>query len=134
MNIPRAQVLHESLVGIANGLPYTHLPTLTVSMVSLLMLFLLPKWQRTKKVPAPLLVVTFMIIVFAAWMLSTHDSGAVTDAETGAVKFLTDMGIALVGYIPSDFPTPRMPQLTMQRAVGLLSTAVSVTFVGFIER
>jgi hypothetical protein len=127
--VPRSQVLQDYVVGIARALPATHLPTLAVGAVSLLLLYGLARWRATKRIPAPLSVVVIMLVAFAVIMTATKDSGDA--AGDGACA--TRSGVALVGAIPSAFPTWAWPSLPVPLLIQLLPTAVSVTFVGFIE-
>jgi SulP family sulfate permease len=129
VSMPRSQVLQDYVVAIARALPATHGPTVAVSLVALLLLHVLGTWRVTKRVPAPLSVVLIMLLGFALAMTASKDDGVAL--APGA--YATRTGIALVGDIPSAFPTWSLPSLRWSQLPQMLSTAVSVTFVGFIE-
>jgi SulP family sulfate permease len=127
--LPRSQVLQDYLVSLFPAIPRIHFPSFATGLAALCLLIYLPKFKHTKRIPAPLIVVVFMIVIFSIVMTAGDDAGLAADGS-----FATRAGIGLVGTIPSDFPTLRIPTLRADRFMELLSTAISVTFVGFIER
>jgi SulP family sulfate permease len=127
-NVPRSQVFQGYVVGIVNALPRTDAATLITGLICIALLHFLPTVKRLKKIPGALLVVILSIICFAVSMSITGDTGI----KDGSSTVATRAGIALVGPVPSAFPMPQFPSLG--RFFELIPAAVSVSFVGYIER
>ena len=126
--------LLESIINIAKAVPDTHWPSALFGGVCLVALVLLPRWKYTQRLPAPLIVVFVSIAVMATWMLSMDDRGEMTG---GAL--LSEAGLQVVGEVPSDLPSPQlylpgvMSSLSWSDVVTLLPSAITITFVSFIQ-
>ena len=143
-DIPRAQVLVDYAAGIVRAIPHTHWPTAVVSAVSLVLLLALQRAPWSKSLPVPLQVTAISIVVFLGWMKGTGVSGTVTVpsalhpdwANSTVTRYEGPSGIQLVGEIPESFPPfklPRLPVKEVDRFLALFTTALTVSFVGFIE-
>lgn len=78
-------------------------------------------------------VVTLAITVFATWhaVAHAHVYGA-GDPPPGGV-YRNPAGIALVGYVPSSAPLPRLPGIPQANLPQLFATTFGVILVGFME-
>lgn len=108
----RSNQLHTLLAGIAEVMPDTNLPTLTVGLGSTLALVGLKRWAP--RVPAALVVVVTSILT--SWLIGF---------ET--------MGIKVVGVIPEGLPSFALPSWSMADAQQLLPTALTLSLVAFME-
>lgn len=124
-DVPRSQVIYEYVPSIADALPRTHAATLVTGAAAILLLWRLPKFAYSKKLPAPLQVVTGFIVLFAIWwaVAGGDDSASARNA----------IGVRLIGHVPAGFPTFRLPAMRREDLPSLMTTAVTVSFVGFIE-
>ena len=93
-------------------LSQAHAPTLTVSILVLLFLFIIQ--ARFPQAPGPLLAVLL---------------------ATLAVKVfeLDQMGVAVVGDIPAGLPQLTMPQLSMDQLLPLVAAAIGIAVVGYSD-
>lgn len=93
-------------------LPSVQWPTVAVTGVTLLMLFLLPFLSR--KIPVALVCV--VVITFMAFALD-----------------LPSMGVAVLGELPRGFPTLALPQLSLDVVQTLVFGALGVAFVAYSD-
>jgi MFS superfamily sulfate permease-like transporter len=127
---PSVQVIHDHAVNIALALPRSHWPTVVTAAICIGLLVAWSKTRYATRLPAPLLLVVVAIVVFVSWMRATGDDGESALPSRGYANFA---GIRLIGKVPSAFPTPALPPLGRFPASQLLTTAVTVMFVGFVE-
>jgi high affinity sulfate transporter 1 len=98
---------------IARDLGMTHLPTLSVGLVSLVLLFLMHEY--TPKIPAAIIVVILAIVL-----------SAIFDFEA--------LGIHIVGEIPAGLPSLGLPQgVSLPDIFTLLPAAAAIALVAFAE-
>lgn len=109
---PRAATLHESLRGLIPQLPHIHVPTLTLSGLSLLALLALKRWAP--RLPGSLLVLA--LATTATYLLR-----------------LDEWGVRVVGHVPKALPHFALPTFDGQLAAQLLPTAAMIALVGFTE-
>lgn len=141
--VPRSQVIQDYVAGIVKAIPNTHLPTFGTSLAALFLLLAYPSivgriksnnrfLRLIKTTPPALINVVLFILIFLILMRSTGDSGIV-ETPSASVSYITRSGIALVGSVPASLPRPVIPKLTMELFTDLIPSALSITFVGFIE-
>jgi high affinity sulfate transporter 1 len=100
------------LVSLVGGLTQVHLPTLVLSLVALVLLFV--GARLAPRAPVPLVVVLLT-------------AGAVTLLGPAAA------GIATVGTVPAGFPVPSLPGLGLADYGGLVLPALGVAVVAFSD-
>lgn len=101
-------LVQEAALRIGETNPYT----LAIGLASIAALVGAKK--RAPRVPAALLVV--LVATVATWALG-----------------LAEKGVAIVGEVPGGFPAPSFPMLDPAAISGLLGTALTISFVGFME-
>lgn len=101
-------IVWESITRISEVNPITF----TIGITGILLLISLKKWLR--KVPAPLVVVVLSIVV--VYMLQ-----------------LQNLGVKIVGDVPSGMPSLSFPVITMESVMALLPIALTISFIAFME-
>ena len=102
----------DELLGFIGGLSQTHLPTLVVGVISLVIVIGLK--EVAPVVPGSLVAVGFGIA--AVWLFG-----------------LDQIGIAIVGPIQPGLPTFGLPSLALSDYLELMPSAIGVALVGFAE-
>lgn len=130
VSLPPTRQLHELLGELARALPQTRWPTVAIGAASVLLLlafqYLLPRvLARWKILPAalaqslpksgPIVVVIVGTAVVAAFHLGA------------------DHGVNIVGEIPSGLPKFALPALAASEFLPLISLALTVSFIGYLE-
>jgi SulP family sulfate permease len=111
-----AEHFHEKLWGQLTQLSQTHLPTLAIALLSLLIVIFSPKVAALKKVPGPLVA-----MVVATLLQSTlHLEGVAT------------IGTAF-GGVPQGLPWFALPDLSVQQVLSLIGPAFTIAMLGAIE-
>ena len=93
-------------------LSLAHAPTLVLSVLVLVFLFILQ--QRFPNAPIPLIAVLFSTIAVAIWNLDTR-------------------GVAVVGTIPAGLPHFAFPQISLADINSLVASAVGISIVGYCD-
>ncbi|MDQ0256206.1 SulP family sulfate permease [Evansella vedderi] len=101
-------ILWESLIRISE----INLFTFTLGITSILTIILFKRYFPT--VPAPLVVVVLSILI--VYNLQLHQKG-----------------VNIVGDVPHGMPAISMPNISMELFFALLPTALTISFVGFME-
>lgn len=130
--IPRSQYFHDYVYSIAKSLPQLHWQTLLVGLSAVFALWSLSKWKHSRRLPPPLIVVAFYIILFVSILKGTKDVGEVA-TPGGGTTYQTQQGIRLIGFVPATFPSLTVPTFSGNAIGQILTTAVTVTFVGLLE-
>ena len=154
VNVERHAALYDTLAALGAAIPHTHWPTAVFASSATLLLLVLPRAPWNRVLPAPLLVTVLSIAFMALWMHyvdhidlfgpSASGSGGgggggggtnSTDYDDDAVvtDYSGPFGIQLIGPFPTSLPAPTLPTLPLARLPLLLTTALTVTLVGFIE-
>jgi len=108
-SMPKAPFF-ESIYLVIKNLPFTHLPTFLMALLTLGILLVLPR--ILPRLSAPLVAVAVGI-------------------AASALLNLGEAGLALVGEIPSGLPALRLPDLSL---VGQLGTgAIGIALMAFVE-
>ncbi|UCC50517.1 MAG: SulP family inorganic anion transporter [Anaerolineaceae bacterium] len=102
----------ERVVELARELPETHLFTLAVGLSALILAIFLER--RYKRIPAALIVMIYGIAVVSALNLG-------------------DLGVHVIGDIPSGLAPPKLPDLNLQAWLRLIPGALAITLVIFSE-
>lgn len=103
----------EKLVETLKGLPDANLTTLAVGVVSLALLFLLPR--LSKKIPAGL------VVLFGAIAVSS------------ALDLAGNYGVEVVGTLPGGLPSVSLPIVPLADYLGMVLPAIGVLLVVFSE-
>ena len=131
--IPRSQVIYTYIYDIARAVPAIHWQTFLTGFSAIALLYGVPKLKLRvfRIVPVPLVVVALYILVFGAWMTATGAAGTASAAAAAASTstWYSPGGVALVGFVPSNFPVFRFPTLNGNSVASLLATSVSVVSV-----
>jgi SulP family sulfate permease len=100
------------ILELITKLDQTHLPTLALGLVTILSLVMLKRF--TPKAPGPLVVVIGAIISFSIFQLA-------------------ELGISVVGQIPSGLPMPQIPQVSLADLRTLLPAALAMSVLIFSD-
>ncbi|MCA9568204.1 MAG: sulfate permease [Myxococcales bacterium] len=112
VKIPRSHHVHEILLHAIEKAGDTNLVTLGISLASMATLVALKRFAP--RFPRFLLVVAGGAL--AVWGLGLHE-----------------MGVSIVGDVPSGLPSPALPALELGSIQALLPTAITIALVGFME-
>lgn len=102
----------DTLVGLVPVVDTTNLPTLAVGLGAVAALVLLRRYLPA--VPGPLVVIAGALLV-------------VTLAD------LQDVGVAVLGEVPSGLPTPDLPTWDMALVRDLLPAALAIALISYVE-
>lgn len=97
---------------ILAALDHTHVPTLIMGLLALSLLFLIKKFLPK----APAILIAVVITTILAWYF----------------KF-ESLGGAVVGSIPQGLPGFKLPDTTWSEASTLISSAITIALIGFME-
>jgi len=111
INIPRGKV-HEIIINVVQNFNQINLPTLILGLIAIAILLAIKQFK--KRIPAPLIVVAIGIV--SVYALN-----------------LTDVGVKIVGEVPSGFPLFGIPSIDLLSLKALLPIAVTISFVSFME-
>jgi SulP family sulfate permease len=118
LGLPQAEGghFHQKLLHQLRSLTDTHLPTLCLSLLSLMLVWFAPKLRWLARVPGPL---TAMLVVslLQAWL---HLPGVATIGST-------------FGGIPTGLPTFTLPEVSVPQMIPLLGPAFTIAMLGAIE-
>jgi SulP family sulfate permease len=109
---PRTESFVETVEGVIERLGETSATTLAIGAVSLVTLFAIKRWA--KRFPGALVVVVGSILAVELFNLESE-------------------GVTVVGNIPDSLPMLALPSLDAGLIRNLLTTAVVITIVGFME-
>ncbi len=111
-----AEHFHEKLWGQLTLLSQTHLPTLALALLSLLIVIFSPKVAALKKIPGPLVA----MIVATLLQSTLHLQGVAT------------IGTAF-GGVPQGLPAFALPDLSLSQVLSLIGPAFTIAMLGAIE-
>lgn len=107
---------HEKLIFLLQAIPNSHMATMGLGVLSLLIILILPRIPIIKRIPAPIVA-----------MLVATALQAYFDFE----------GVATIGSafggIPQGFQLPSLPAITWDRIVTLIGPAFTIAMLGAIE-
>ena len=103
----------EKLLGIIKELPQANWVAFAVGALALVLLFLLPRWN--KKIPAGL------VVLFGAIALSV------------ALDLNGNYGVEIVGTLPQGLPTLAFPQVPFTTYLAMILPAMGVLLVAYSE-
>jgi SulP family sulfate permease len=106
----QSSAFFRNILAVAEQIPFTHLPTLLLSVLMFALLFGLKRF--VPRAPAPLIAVA---------------------AGIGAAAFfgLQEAGIALAGRVPAGIPAPALPDLSLAQA--MWPGALGIALMSFTE-
>jgi len=111
-----AEHFHEKLWSQLTLLSQTHLPTLAIALLSLLIVIFSPKVSALKKIPGPLVA----MIVATLLQSTLHLQGVAT------------IGTAF-GGVPQGLPVFALPDLSVSQVLSLIGPAFTIAMLGAIE-
>ncbi|MBI5330429.1 MAG: SulP family inorganic anion transporter [Betaproteobacteria bacterium] len=109
----RSEHFIQDIVGVARLIGDTHLPTLAMGVAAIALMWAIRKYQP--KWPGVLIAV------------------ALTTTLSWAMGFEQTLGGKVVGAIPEGLPSVAAPRLDMDKLGSLLSAALVISLVGFME-
>lgn len=118
LGLPQAEGahFHQKLWHQLRALPDTHLPTLCLSVLSLVLVWFAPKLRWLTRVPGPLTAM-LVLTTLQAWL---HLPGVATIGST-------------FGGIPTGLPTFVLPELSVPQMIPLIGPAFTIALLGAIE-
>ena len=111
-----AEHFHEKLWAQLALLPQTHLPTLALALLSLLIVIFSPKVAALKKIPGPLVA-----MIVATLLQSTLQLQGVATIGTA------------FGGVPQGLPAFALPDLSLSQVISLIGPAFTIAMLGAIE-
>jgi SulP family sulfate permease len=115
IDIQGHQYLHELIRALILHIHETHLLTLAIGLISLLLLMLFTTFKKTLPgIPGALLVVVFSTL--AVYFFRLHE-----------------YGVKIVGSVPQGLPLPGLPLFDIELLKKLLPTAFAIALVSFME-
>lgn len=111
-----AEHFHEKLWGQLTLLSQTHLPTLAIALLSLLIVIFSPKVSALKKIPGPLVA-----MIVATLLQSTLQLQGVATIGTA------------FGGVPQGLPAFALPDLSLSQVLSLIGPAFTIAMLGAIE-
>jgi SulP family sulfate permease len=111
-----AEHFHEKLWAQVMLLPQTHLPTLALALLSLLIVIFSPKIAALKKIPGPLVA-----MIVATLLQSTLQLQGVATIGTA------------FGGVPQGLPVFALPDLSLSQVISLIGPAFTIAMLGAIE-
>ena len=111
-----AEHFHEKLWAQVMLLPRTHLPTLALALLSLLIVIFSPKIAALKKIPGPLVA-----MIVATLLQSTLQLQGVATIGTA------------FGGVPQGLPVFALPDLSLSQVISLIGPAFTIAMLGAIE-
>ncbi|RMG55818.1 MAG: solute carrier 26 family protein [Bacteroidetes bacterium] len=112
VDIPRSNYIHEILIQAAGKLGAVSVPTLLIGLGGIATILLVKR--SSKIIPGPLVAVVLGILV--VWLGG-----------------LQDMGVKIVGEVPSGLPAFQLPAFDLQALGDLFPIALTISLVGFME-
>lgn len=114
--LPYIEQFHQKLWFMIQSLPYSDIPTLGISVVSLAILFIFPKLPCGTKVPAPIVAMVVATMIQALYQFPT----------------VKTIGSAF-GGIPQGLPPLTMPVFSLDEMLVLIGPAFTIAMLGAIE-
>ncbi len=112
VNMPSSNLLHEIIITTAKHIGETHLITVLIGVVSIVLILAIKKFN--KSLPGAIIIV----IIGIAFVSIFH---------------LDKSGVKIVGIIPGGLPKIGVPNATQQEIVNLIPLAILISMVGFME-
>ncbi len=109
----RSEHFVADIWGVVQKIGQTHGPTLAMGVVAIALIWGFRRWAP--KLPGVLIAVT--VTTTASWLLD----------------FNTGLGGQIVGKVPEGLPSMNLPAISWQMIGTLLSTAIVISLVGFME-
>lgn len=114
--LPYVLHFHEKLWLMLQSLPNSDLPTLGISVFSLILLLVLPRIPVVKKVPAPIIAMIIATLIQGYYQFPS--------VQTIGTAF---------GGIPQGLPSFSFPNLSLDKIFSLIGPAFTIAMLGAIE-
>lgn len=115
-SLPYVLHFHEKLWLMLQSLPNSDLPTLGISLFSLILLLVLPRIPVVKKVPAPIVAMIIATLIQGYYQFPS--------VQTIGTAF---------GGIPQGLPSFSFPNLSLDKIFSLIGPAFTIAMLGAIE-
>lgn len=112
VNLPNTEHIQEMVVAIANNIGQTHLLTLGIGLVGMIVI----KYGKKIHKGLPTSLIAVILGILAVWGFG-----------------LTEQGVKIVGEVPSGLPGFSIPSFDLSVWTSLSSAALSIALVGFME-
>ncbi len=113
VNVERAEHYYETIWRVTQAVfESTHWPTLAMAIISILIMWYLAK--HYPRIPSVLIAVAFTTIL--SYLLNFSEKGG-----------------AIVGFVPEGLPSMAFPTIDWSVAAQLMSAAIVISLVGFME-
>ncbi len=112
VDMPSSNLIHKIIADTAIQINQTHILTVVVGVVSIILIILMKKIN--KSLPGPLIIVILGVVVVSMFHLE-------------------DYGIKIIGAVPEGFPNFKIPEMSTSEAMELLPLAFLISLVGFME-
>ena len=112
IDLPKSEHIQEMLVALAKNIGNTHLLTIGIGMVAIVVI----KYGKKLYKSLPTSLIAVVLGILAVWGLN-----------------LTDYGIKIVGEVPSGLPGISTPSFDLGVWKSLISVALTISLVGFME-
>jgi len=112
VEMPSSNLIHEIVRHTTNHIDETHLLTVIIGIVSIVLMVLIKKIN--KSLPGPLIIVILGVI-------------------TVSVFNLNEVGMNIVGNVPKGLPTFSLPEISTVEVLNMLPLALLISLVGFME-
>lgn len=113
---PVGEHFHEKLWHLVQSLPSTHLPTLSLALLGLMLVLLTPKIKLFARIPGPLVAMIAVTLVQMFLQLP--------DVDTIGSAF---------GAIPTGLPAFEVPTFSVPQMITLIDPAFTIAMLGSIE-
>ena len=130
VKLPQSEHFHELLSQLVRAVPRTHLPTLAISIGSIVLLLVfqrvLPRILASHKNLPPLVTQSLsksgplLAVILGTAIVAVFSLGHTT-------------GVSIVGEIPRGLPKLAFPTLGASEFLSLIPLALTISFVGFLE-
>jgi SulP family sulfate permease len=112
IDLPKSEHIQEMLLALAKNIGNTHLLTLGIGLVAIVVI----KYGKKIHKSLPTSLIAVLLGILTVWGLN-----------------LTDLGIKIVGEVPSGLPGISTPSFDPTVWKSLLSVALTISLVGFME-
>ncbi|MBD3637899.1 MAG: sulfate permease [Crocinitomicaceae bacterium] len=112
VDIERSSTIHEMMANTVPALRSSNIYALGIGLVGIIIIMLIRKWKRA--VPGALIVMVLAIVV--TYFMGLHE-----------------LGVKILGEIPTGLPKVQLPEITTQRITDLAPIATALALVAFTE-
>lgn len=112
INMPSSNLIHEVIYSTSIHLDQTHIMTVLIGVLSIILLMLFKK--LSKSFPGPLIMVAAGVAIVSMFDLET-------------------LGVKIIGFVPGGLPNVSIPKVSIEDISNLLPLALLISLVSFME-